>query len=166
MLFDWSSWFSLVPFEPSRLAPPGQRSLNIIPESWKPVSHWKMVFDGCAWFSVVPFEPSWQVPPGQISLNIILESWKPVSHWKMVFDGCAWFLLFFLNPVGKLPQGKDPWILSRSLERACGSRFTASCVATSAETDWTQVFIQKNEVPILLINTRPKFRKRKTMPSR
>ena len=46
-VFDGSSWFSLVPFEPSRQASPGQRSLNIIPESWKPVSHWEMVFDGC-----------------------------------------------------------------------------------------------------------------------
>ena len=116
MVFDWSSWLSLVPFEPSWQVLSGQWSLNIIPESWKPIIHWKMIFDGCAWFSVVPFEPSWQAPPGQISLNIILESWKPVSHWKMVFDGCAWFLLFFLNPVGKLPQGKDPWILPRSLE--------------------------------------------------
>ena len=98
MLFDWSSWFSLVPFEPSRLAPPGQRSLNIIPETWKPVSHWKMFFEGCAWFSVVPFEPSWQAPPGQRSLNIIPESWKPVSHWKMVFDGCAWFSLVRFEP--------------------------------------------------------------------
>ena len=41
MVFDGCAWFSLVLFEPSWQASPGQRSLNITPESWKPVSNWK-----------------------------------------------------------------------------------------------------------------------------
>ena len=48
--FWWMRMISLVLFEPSWQASPGQRSLNITPESWKPVSNWKMVFHGCTWF--------------------------------------------------------------------------------------------------------------------
>ena len=87
MVFDWSSLFSLVPFEPSRQALPGQRSLNIIPESWKPVSHWKVVFDGCSWFSLVPFEPSLQVIVylSDLDLNYHNKVWLLMHSQNYIF---------------------------------------------------------------------------------
>ena len=99
--------FLLFLLNPVGKLPPGQISLNIILESWKPVSHWKGFLMDAHDFLLFFLNPVGKLPQGKDPW-ILLRSLEKLSVTE------KWYLMdaqgfFFLNPVGRLLYIWLPW---------------------------------------------------------